>query len=161
MIKFHELILKKHRFSAIFVTSMSMKKLYCEFLDPLFFHHHNNNHNRQRHMNIPRELIYIHEPIMNDPYGRLVLVFRRTDIGKDIFVTKVTINEVIYYVSFPVEIQPGTMISGNTTFHIFNSLPRSFRLAEDNFSNSGVIVLQERPDSFLLQNRVLVELIGE
>ena len=112
-------------------------------------------------MNITRELIHISEPIMNDPYGRPVLVFRRTDIGKDIFVTKVIVNEVTHYVSFPVEIQPGTMISGNTTFHIFNSLPRSFRLAEDDFSNSGVIVIQERPDYFLLQNRVLVQFIGE
>ena len=121
----------------------------------LSFIHHTDKHEPSL------EVISISETLVNDPYGRPVLVLRRTDIGKDIFVTKVSINEVTYYVSFPVEIQPGTMISGNTTFHIFNSLPRSFRLAEDNFSNSGVIVLQERPDYFLLQNRVLIQLIGE
>ena len=99
-------------------------------------------------MNIQREVITISEPITNDTYGRPVLVFRRTDIGKDI-------------VSFPVEIQPGTIISGNTTFYVFNSLPHYFRLAEDNFSNSGVIVIQERPDSFRVENRILIELTGE
>jgi len=112
-------------------------------------------------MNIPREVITISEPIMNDTYGRPVLIFRRTDIGKDIFVTKVIMNEVTYYISFPVQIQPGTIISGNTTFYVFNSLPRSFRLAEDNFSNSGVIVIQERPESFRVENRVLIELSTE
>ena len=112
-------------------------------------------------LNIPREVITISEPITNDTYGRPVLVFRRTDIGKDIFVTKVIMNEVPYYVSFPVEIQPGTIISGNTTFHVFNSLPRSFRLAEDNFSNSGVIVIQETQESFRVENRILIELTEE
>ena len=138
---------------------MSMKKLYCEFF--ILSYHHNNNNNRQRHINIPQELNYISEPIMNDPYGRPFLVFRRTDIGKDIFVTKVTINEVTYYISFPVEIQPVTIMRGNTTLHIFNSLPQCFRLAEDDYSNTGVIVIQERQDSFFFENRVLIELIAE
>ena len=47
-------------------------------------------------MNIPSEVISISEAILNDPYGKPVLVFRRTDIGKDIFVTKVIMNEVTY-----------------------------------------------------------------
>ena len=111
-------------------------------------------------MNIPREVITISEPIMNDPHGRPI-VLRRIDTGKDILVTKVIMNEVTYYISFPVEIQPGTIISGNTTFYVFNSLPRSFRLAEDNVSNSGVIVIQERPESFRVENRVLIELSTE
>jgi hypothetical protein len=111
-------------------------------------------------MNIPREVITISEPIMNDPHGRPI-VLRRIDTGKDILVTKVIMNEVTNYVSFPVDIEPGTVISGNTNFHVFNSLPSCFRLAEHNFSNSGVIVIQTRPDSYRVENRVLIELIGE
>ena len=134
-----------------------MNNRYCEFFYPFFY----PPQQELTGMNIPREVITISEPIMNDTYGRPVLVFRRTDIGKDIFVTKVIMNEVTYYISFPVQIQPGTIISGNTTFYVFNSLPRSFRLAEDNFSNSGVIVIQERPESFRVENRVLIELSTE
>ena len=114
-------------------------------------------------MNLSRDRISLSEPIARDPYGRYVFVLKRNDNDKELFVTKVLIDEVSHYISFPVEIEPSIVHREQKMYYVYSSLPRFFDLREDNESNSGVIVLtlRDSDDSFYVENRVLVELKGE
>ena len=115
-------------------------------------------------MNLSGDRISLSEPIARDPYGRYVFVLKRNDNDKELFVTKVFIDEVSHYISFPVEIEPSIVYRENKMYYVYSSLPRFFDLREDNESNSGVIVVTLRDSDvsfYYVENRVLVELKGE
>ena len=109
-------------------------------------------------MNIPRYLVTISEPIAQDEYGRPVLSFKRKVTGKEIIVTKVVMNDIPHYISSSVEIP---VYRGDSVFSAFNSLPRFFSLVRDDYSDLGVIVIQDLMQGFYVEPCVLIERIGE
>ena len=93
--------------------------------------------------------------VATDPYGRAVFEFSIN--GIDQCFTKVVLNGIVHYASFPVERESRFKERDGVCYEIIKSLPRYFALLPDNGENSGVHVItyDEASHTYMLDQCVL------